>query len=330
MFALRMSHWLNLMSEERTYTTGEIAKLLGVNFRTIKRWIYSGKISAQKTASGRYRIRESEIDRLKRLTTEEQDKAGKVEEDILKAVWNKKVAYLRELQVCLEYDHLHEDIYEALNRLTHAEKLKTKYFKDNRWYFQTDLNWEDVEPIALQKKELIDFYMNYPRDFRRGDIFYDDYSEFLVERALLRAGYAVVSKNAYYFNGNAYRQNVGPGRPRDLDFIAYFRPKDKYLGLQVKNRLEYPKMDDVNEFLDICHTLHVRPVLVTRISHPRVYSVINNVDGKIVIFMRYLLKPPFPKETFNRVVKELGIPLGVYQWVPDFLVRKFEDLRMEL
>lgn len=237
---------------------------------------------------------------------------------------------MRELQVCLEYDHLHENTYEVLNMLVENKELNTEIFQGYRWFFRIDLKWEDVETIALQKKELVDFYVSYPRDFRSGDVLYADYSEFLVERALIHAGYVVVSKDAYYFNGNAYRQSIGRGRPRDLDFIVYFRPKEKYLGLQIKNRLEYPKMDDVHEFLDICHTLHVLPVLVTRISHPRVYSVINNVGGKIVIFKRYFLKPEFPRDKFDEIVEGLGIPLGVYRRVPDFLVKKFEDLREEL
>jgi hypothetical protein len=260
----------------------------------------------------------------------ELEELHKIKEELLKIVGKKKVAYLRELQVCLEYDHLHENTYEALDILVRERKLSTHAFKDYRWYFGAGPDWESVEPIALQKKESADFYVNYPRDFRSGDVLYDDYSEFLVERALIHAGYVVISKNAYYFNGNAFRQSVGPGRPKDLDFIAYFPPKNRYLGLQIKNRLEYPKMDDVHEFLDICHTLHVLPVLVTRLSHPRIYSVINNVGGEIVIFKRYLLKPEFPREKFDQIAEGLGIPLGVYRRVPDFLVEKFEGLREKL
>jgi len=54
------------------------------------------------------------------------------------------------------------------------------------------------------------------------------------------------------------------------------------------------------------------------------------VCGKIVIFKRYLLKPEFPRDRFQKIVEELGIPLGVYRRVPDFLVQKFEDLKAEL
>jgi excisionase family DNA binding protein len=317
------------MEEEKTYSTGETAKLLGVSFRTIQRWIYSGRIRAQKTPSGRYRITNSEIGRLQELEKRQQQEFAKIEVEALKIVEDRKVAYLRELQISLEYYHLHEDTDEVLKRLVDV-KLKTEKFQGNRWYFRKDLGWKDVEPIALEKKKLIDFYVKYPRQFQFGNVVYDDYSEFLVERALIHSGYAVVSKNAYYFNGNAHRYRIKRGRPTDIDFIVYFHPKNLYLGLQIKNRLEYPKLEDIREFLDICHTLHVQPVLVTRISHPRVYSVINKVGGKIVIFKRYFLQPEFPPEMFNKIVYELGIPLGVYRRVPDFLFEKFENLQAEL
>jgi len=318
------------MSKEQTYSTGEAAKLLGISFRTIKRWIYSGKISVQKTATGRYHIQGSEIDRIKEQMKSKLEELAKIRDQVLELVKKKKVAYLRELQICLEYNHLHEDTYEALDVLVEKKELKTESSKGNRWYYPVDQNWQDVEPIALRKKELIDFYMGWSRDFRQGDTVYDDYSEFLVERALIHAGYVVVSKNAYYFDGNSCRQAVGPGRPRDVDFIAYLHSKDAYLGIQVKNRLEYPRVEDIHQFLDICHTLHLRPVLVTRISHPRIYSLMENMNGEIIIFLRYFLKPEFPNDKWKVITEDLGIPLGVYRRVPDFLVQKFEGLKAEL
>lgn len=55
---------------------------------------------------------------------------------------------------------------------------------------------------------MADYYVGYPRNFRSGDTTYDDYSEYFVERALIHAGFKVVSKNAYYFHGNSCRQNL--------------------------------------------------------------------------------------------------------------------------
>lgn len=115
-----------------------------------------------------------------------------------------------------------------------------------------------------------------------------------------------------------------------MDHIAYYPAGNRYLGIQIKNRLDYPRVEDVHELLDICNTLNLLPVLVTRISHPRVYRIMENVGGKIVIFMRYFLKPEFPRENYDYIVNEIGIPLGVYRRVPDFLVQKFERLKAEL
>jgi len=319
-----------MFNDEKTYTTRESAKLIGISFRTIQRWIYSVKIYAQKTSSGRYRIQESEIDRLKGVASKELEELNKIRTEVLKLLNKKKIAYLRELQVCMEYSHLHENTYETLNVMVENGSIKSQSYDGNRWYFEGKYKWEDVESLAIQKKELLDYYVDYPCGFKMGDTIYDDYSEFLVERALIHAGFIVSSKNAYYFNGNSYRQNIGAGRPKDVDFIVHERTKEKYLGIQIKNRLEYPKVDDIHEFLDICNTLNLIPVLVTRISHPRIYSLINNVNGKIVIFLRYFKKPEFPKEKFDAITIDLGIPLGVYRRVPDFLVQKFENLKSEL
>ena len=319
-----------LVAEEKSYSTGEAAKVIGVSFRTLQRWVYSGKINALKMPNGRYQIRESEVIRISESMRKEIEELNKIQGELVNIIKRKKVAYLRELQVCMEYNHLHENTYEALEVLAEKGDLQSVSYEGNRWYFCNDLNWKEIEPVAVRKKEMLDYYVSYPRNFKMGDTLYDDYSEYFVERALIHAGFVVISKNAYYFNGNSFRQNIGAGRPRDVDFIACVRAKDEYLGIQIKNRLEYPKVEDVHELLDICNTLHILPVLVTRISHPRVYSLINNVGGKIIIFMRYFLKPEFPREKYDFILNELGIPLGVYRNVPDFLVQKFEKLKSEL
>lgn len=52
------------MREEKLYSTCKAAKLLGISFITIKRWIYAGRIKAIRTPTKRYLIPESEIRRL--------------------------------------------------------------------------------------------------------------------------------------------------------------------------------------------------------------------------------------------------------------------------
>jgi len=49
---------------EKLYTTGEVAKIFGVSYVTVKKWAYSGKIKYIRTPGGKYRYPESEIKRL--------------------------------------------------------------------------------------------------------------------------------------------------------------------------------------------------------------------------------------------------------------------------
>lgn len=50
---------------ERGYNLNEVASMLGLKVRTVRQWVNSGKIKAQKiTGSNRWLVLESEIKRL--------------------------------------------------------------------------------------------------------------------------------------------------------------------------------------------------------------------------------------------------------------------------
>lgn len=89
-------------------------------------------------------------------------------------------------------------------------------------------------------------------------------------------------------------------------------------------------MDDIHFLLDICNTLDLIPVLVTRLSHPRIYVVFEAIRGEVIQTKRYFLQPPFPKEKFKEIITKLRVPLGVYQWVPEFLLHDFERMKGKL
>lgn len=316
--------------KEKQFSTSKTAKILGVSTRTIYRWIEDDRIRYLRTGTGRYRFPQSELNRI----LEERKLRGldKINEAILRTIESKRVAYLRELQVTLEDYFLHEDITDACDSLVDSESLNTEFREGNRWYFPKSVSWNQIEELAMHKKRLMDTYINHPRNHDRRGVIYDDYSEMLVEDALIRTGYIVVAKNAHYFNGKEYHQaeERRPGRKSDLDYIAYMKSRDIYVGIQIKNRLEYPRMDDVHLLLDICNTLDLIPVLVTRLSHPRIYAVFGAIRGEVIQTKRYFLKPPFPRDAFEEITNELRIPLGVYQWVPDFLLSDFEELKTKL
>jgi excisionase family DNA binding protein len=316
--------------EETEFSTSELAEMLDVSTRTIYRWIEEDRIQYSRTGTGRYRFSESE---LRRIQSERKSRnLDKINDEVLRTVKGKKVAYLRELQVNLEDYFWHEDVTDSCESLVESELLNTEFYEGNRWYFPKNVSWGDVTDFVAHKKELMDVYIKHPRNYMRRGVVYDDYSEMLVEDALIKTGYVVVSKNAHYFNGKEYRQieEERPGRKRDLDYIAYAKTKDVYIGIQIKNRLECPRVDDVHQLLDICNTLDLIPVLMTRLSHPRIYEIFSTTKGEVIQMKRYLLQPPFPRQSFREITEVLKIPLGVYQWVPDFIIRALEGLKEKL
>ena len=304
------------------YSTQEAAKRIGISFITLKRWVYSGKIKAVKDERGWWRIEDEEVNR---LLAELHGKPQTLGKQLISAISTKKVAYLRELQVSFEEDCLHKDVYNVLIHLVKAHRINTvSVFKD-RWFFPKDVPWEAVEPLAKEKLELISVYNSHPRRFEKDGIVYMDYSEYLVEQALISAGYVVVAKDVYSFNGRSYRPSVAAGRPTDLDFIAKVPQKDVFVGIQVKNRMQHPSLDDVNSLLNICGHLRLKPVLVARIIHPKTYELLKENGGRALRVKRYFLQPPFPRDKFKEIV-DLGIPLGVYNRPPDFLITMLTSL----
>jgi excisionase family DNA binding protein len=308
----------NSVKEKEWYTTGEAAKILGVSFRTIKRWIYSGKITATKTVGGHYRISREVIERLQ---SEVEDQFAK---DIIALINEKKIAYFREVQLNLEDKYRHYETRDKLEWLVRQRKINTKYELGRRWYFPANNTWEIVKDMAKDKLKLIETFENYERKFERDGIRYQDYSEYIVEQAMIRAGYTVVAKDSYYFNGIACVLQIGPGRPPDLDFIAKL-PSEDYAGVQVKNRVEYPKPNDINTFIELCRVLHLRPLLITRQAHPMTFDVIRRLNGWVVVFKQSLLKPGFPRDTFEALRQQVGIPIAIYKWPPDFLIEALID-----
>jgi len=307
--------------EREFYTTGQASKILGVSFRTLKRWIYSGKIKVTKTSRGWYKISKSEVDRLKADREREVDEFGR---RIINFVKEQRITYQRALQVHFEDSYAQWDTYHKLCDLS-GKYLKTRTYRGYRWYYPVDLKWKDVKGEADEKIGLIRLYADYSRRFTRMGVEYMDYSEFLVEQAMLQAGYTVVAKDTYYFNGIVYRVNKGQGRPRDLDYIAKIPGRDVYVGVQIKNRLEYPSSSEISQLIDICNILHLTPVLVARMSHEMRNLPVISRGGRVVIFKRYFLKPGFPRDKFNDVIN-MGIPIGVYKWPPEFLIRRFVDI----
>ena len=304
------------------HTTGETAKLLGVSLITIKRWIYKGKIQAEWDASGKWLIDDKEVLRLK---NEMAKMPREFMEKVLKVIKEKEVAYLRELQVWFEDYSRPEDTNKVVHNLLHDGLIKTVQEWERRWVFPADKDWSNVSKIAKEKADLIDFY-GHKNEFEENGVHYDDYAEYLVEKALIQVGFIVVAKNTRYFNGIQYRKNNGAGRPPDLDFIAHLHEKNVYVGISIKNRLERPKINHINFLIDICKSLGIRPVIIARTLHPSTFKDLKDNKGFAIMFKRYFKPHPFPPDKFNQILS-MGIPIAVYTRPPDFLIKRIDSMK---
>ena len=300
--------------EKEYYTTGEASKEIGVSFRTIKRWIKEGRIKYTKTKSGRYLIPREEV-----LFHREKKSLQK---EILSLLNERKAIFLREAQLYFEDRFFHFVTYRTIKSLQERGRIKESSYGGLKWYHLSKYDIKDILDIIKSKLEIYNAYRNHPRECVINGEHYDDYSEYLVERALLKSRFKIVAKNTNYFNGIRYRGSGKRGPSPDLDFILY--ADSVFIGVQVKNRLGYPDSNVINTLIDMCNYLGLRPMLITRVAHPSTYVTLSKHGGWVISFKQYFLKPPFPREVLEKA-RSLGIPVAVYKDPPEYLIKLLDE-----
>jgi len=249
-----------------------------------------------------------------------------LDQSLIEAVEAKEVAFLREMELLFEDQCSHWAVNSALRKLAQRHLIHTNLEWYLRWFYPRDRQWTQVSQRARAKADMVEAYANHDNGFEQGGILYDDYSEFLLEQALIQAGFVIEARNTRSFRGRqaVVRQEQGAGRPPDLDLVASLEGHH-ILGVQVKNRLDYPEASSIRDFLSICNQLNLRPLLAVRMAPEDVLNQITKSGGRVIVFKRWLLKPPFPREVFNKM-QETGFPVSVYQRVPDFLTTRAREL----
>jgi hypothetical protein len=84
----------------------------------------------------------------------------------------------------------------------------------------TGVDWSGIRGVVDRVTELMKVCEDHPRRYEYSGILYLDYAEFLVERALMQAGYVVVAKDTYYFDGVVYIPPAGRGLEGLLTLIS--------------------------------------------------------------------------------------------------------------
>jgi len=262
-------------------------------------------------------------------------------DEVLALVTKRRVVYLREAQVLMEKppEVDHWDVTNAIRKLVTDRRLSVQRSEGYTWYFDSALSWESVEGLAGEKAALIRSYIGHPKAFvsmPEGQR-YDDFSEFMVEHALQKAGFVVLGKSTRYFNGRTYlRGPVSPGRPADLDFTAGMDGCRVCVGIQCKNLLDYPRDTAIDQLLEISEVLQVKPMLVARIASARQVGRIASAGGYTVMYKRWLLQPEMEPELFKKISdygrgdSVLGLPVSIYRYTWEVLVGLLSNARQFL
>ncbi len=317
--------------EEPDFDLGKAAREIGISVPTIKRWIYKGIIKSEKNRYNHHRIKQSEINRVRKKAKKPLGKR------ILKLLDTQRVAYQRQIQVLLETKYSHQETSTELGKLVGLGKLKTLEVENSshfphKWYYRPTLGSSDASALVQEKMEVLKRYyplinnnkFTDPDDNREG---YDDYSEYLVEKCFEMAGYVVIKRNTYRFRGKILQSHMGQGDSKDLDFIVMKPTGQVFIGVQVKNRLEPPSSADVQQLIDLCDGLGLKPLLISRVCEPRFFPKIKTKGGRIIVFKRQFLHPGVPRELFDQL-NGMGIPVGVYKRPPEYLVKLLIRNRM--
>lgn len=224
-------------------------------------------------------------------------------------------------KIFLEGKYFHWITENAINELYKEGKLRRRKRKVEEqkltFYFLSELSYTEVAPKINLEIPLIMKYFDISKETGY-------HAEDLVEKALKKAGYIVVSKNSTYFQGKMW-----PYKEKgDLDFIAYGKSEDRWYGIQVKNKLRYPDHGDIYSFFDVNKYLGLTPWFIARIL-PKTY-IWNTISsgGFITLYpQRKWLLPEKYKQLGEEIEQELGVPTLVTDEPTSEIVRDLEKIK---
>lgn len=218
----------------------------------------------------------------------------------------KRVFYFRQIEVYHEGQFFHWITNRALHRLIgkvlRVEERKLKFGSPISFIWHKSLRYYKTEIKKTLKlvEEYSDPYVGASLGLN---------GEFMVLEGFARKQFLCVGRHTNSYGGKKWMSD------HNLDFI--FEKDSIAYGVEVKNQLRYPEHSEINNKMQMCEYLGVRPVFVARMM-PK--SWINEVRKKngFSLILKYQLYPLSHKVVASRVAKELGLPVDT----PKFLMEK--------
>lgn len=132
-----------------------------------------------------------------------------------------------------------------------------------------------------------------------------------------RFQFVMHGRDARSFRGSSWVRSE-----HDLDFI--FERDGVAYGIEVKNTLGYMDRDEMLLKIELCHSLHLRPVFAVRML-PKTWNYEIIKAGGFALIFRHQLYPWAYRELARRVADELGLPVDSPQRLADGTMQRFLD-----
>ena len=127
------------------------------------------------------------------------------------------------------------------------------------------------------------------------------HGEAMVLEGFARSQFLMHGRSVQEFRGQRWRQT-----DHDLDFI--FERDGVAYGIEVKNTLGYMEHDELAVKVDLCRSLHLRPVFVVRMLPRSWIHEVVRARG-FVLVMKYQLYPWAHRDLAARVAREFELPV---------------------
>lgn len=250
-------------------------------------------------------------------------KIGDAKEKLLAlfAANSKGVFYEHQLEIILERQFYHWITGKALHELVAEEKLASELLplsgavQIRFYHLKSHRGWR------RQAKEILKLVAAFStEDFSRG---LGRHGEQMLDAALPRIGFVRLARDVRTYNGRTW---VATGH--DLDRIYQY--EDLVFGTEVKNRLSYMDLEDIQTKIKISKHLGLIPLFIVRMI-PKSYFDFVYREGGITLILEHQLYPHgqhrFAREVKEKLQIKVDCPPEIYDATLQRLLRAIAHFR---
>ncbi len=254
---------------------------------------------------------------------EEDEEVRKASQNIKEWYQDKEedgIAYTRQLSVLFEKQHYHWITYNAIRYLHDEEGFLKK--DQRRWGPNRSVNFYYTDQIKYKDRKKTKLF-NAIKLLDENSEEIGNCGEDVVERSFNRIrSMEFIGKETQRYNGKEWGETG-----EDLDFI--FEYDGVGVGVEVKNRLPYPKKSTIQSKAQICEYLGLKPVFVVRFFPWHWKDILTSRDGFFLAF-EDLLVPHYLEELQESLDDMDGLSISNDITLPQDDRDRFKEQYLEL